>query len=393
MTALLLTLTVLALLAALVWFSRHLMIWRERRRGIMLTDHSTGPPEAAPEISVLVAAKDEAGCIETCVRTMLDQDYPNFEMVVCNDRSTDATAAIVQRIADEEPRLSLVNVTDLPAGWCGKNNAMQTGIATTYGEWICMIDADCRQVSRRTLSVAMQYALDSSADLLSVLPRLEMKGWWENVVQPVCSGMMMIWFPPDKVNSPTAPNAYANGAFILIRRSTYHAIGTHEAVKDRLNEDMHMARLVKEAGLRLLVIRGDNLYLVRMYTSFRQIIRGWSRIFYGTFGTLKRLVISLALMSVMGLLPYLAAGIGLAGWAAGDHPAWAWRTLAISGLSAAAMQLSVIYRFYKLISARPELFWTYPIGCAVTIWALVVSLTKLGGAKVVWKSTGYNAAR
>ena len=393
MTALPLTLTGLAALAALVWCSRHLMIWRERRTGLMLTDHSAGPPEKTPKISVLVAAKDEAGCIETCVRTMLDQDYPNFEMVVCNDRSTDATAEIVRRIAEDDPRLSLVNITGLPAGWCGKNNAMQTGIATTAGEWICMIDADCRQLSRRTLSVAMQYASDSGADLLSVLPRLEMKTWWENVVQPVCSGVMMIWFRPDKVNDAKAPNAYANGAFILIRRSVYEAIGTHEAVKDRLNEDMHMARLVKSAGLRLRVIRGDDLYLVRMYTSFRQIIRGWSRIFYGTFGTLRRLVISLLVVTVMGLLPYLCACLGLAGWAAGAGPAWAWRALAVAGLAAVAMQLSVIYRFYKLISARPGLFWTYPLGCAVTIWALVLSLTKLGGAKVVWKSTGYNQAR
>jgi cellulose synthase/poly-beta-1,6-N-acetylglucosamine synthase-like glycosyltransferase len=393
MTALPLTLTGLVLLAALVWSSRHLMIWRERQTGLMLTDHSAGPPEKAPKISVLVAAKDEAACIETCVRTMLDQDYPNFEMIVCNDRSTDDTPEIVRRVAADDPRLRLVNITDLPQGWCGKNNAMQTGIATTAGEWICMIDADCRQLSRRTLSVAMQYASDSGADLLSVLPRLEMKTWWENVVQPVCSGVMMIWFRPDKVNDAKAHNAYANGAFILIRRGVYEAIGTHEAVKDRLNEDMHMARLVKEAGLRLRVIRGDDLYLVRMYTSFRQIIRGWSRIFYGTFGTLRRLVISLAVVTVMGLLPYLCAGLGLAGWAAGAHTAWAWRTLAISGLVAAAMQLSVIYRFYKLIRARPGLFWTYPIGCAVTIWALLLSLTKLGGAKVVWKSTGYNAAR
>jgi len=393
MTALPLTLAALASLAALVWFSRHLMIWRERRTGLMLTDDSAGPPESAPKISVMVAAKDEEGCIEACVRTMLDQDYPDFEMVVCNDRSTDATAAIVQGIADEDPRLRLVNITDLPAGWCGKNNAMQTGIATTAGEWICMIDADCRQLSRRTLSVAMQYAMDNSTDLLSVLPRLEMKTWWENVVQPVCSGVMMIWFRPDKVNDPAAPNAYANGAFILIRRGVYEAIGTHEAVKDRLNEDMHMARLVKESGLRLRVIRGDDLYLVRMYTSFKQIIRGWSRIFYGTFGTLKRLVISLAVVTVMGLLPYVSACLGLAGWAAGADPTWAWRALAIAGMAAAAMQLSVIYRFYKLISARPGLFWTYPIGCAVTMWALILSLTKLGGAKVVWKSTGYNAAK
>lgn len=393
MTSLAITLTVLASLVAMAWLSRHLKIWRERHTGLLLSPDSTGPPDAPPKISVLVAAKDEAACIETCVRTMLDQDYPNFEMTVCNDRSDDDTAEIVQRIADEQPRLHLVNITDLPDGWCGKNNAMQTGIATTDGEWICMIDADCRQVSRRTLSVAIQYAQDSGADLLSVLPRLEMKSWWENVVQPVCGGVMMIWFPPEKVNDPHAPNAYANGAFILIRRSAYEAIGTHEAVKDRLNEDMHMARLIKQSGLQLRVIRGENLYLVRMYTSFMQIIRGWSRIFYGTFGTLRRLVISLAVVTTMGLLPYLAAGVGLAGWVCGTEPAWPWRMLSIAGLSSVAMQLSVIYRFYKLINAKSGLFWTYPIGCAVAMWTLVISLTKLAGAKVVWKSTGYKAAR
>jgi len=393
MTALAITLTVLSSLVSLIWLSRHLMILRERRTGLLLGPDSPGPPDSPPKLSVIVAAKDEAGCIESCVRTVLDQDYPNFDMTVCNDRSDDDTAEIAQRIADEDPRLRLVNITNLPDGWCGKNNAMQTGIATTDGEWICMIDADCRQVSRRTLSVAMQYARDSKADLLSVLPRLEMKTWWENVVQPVCSGVMMIWFPPEKVNDPKAPNAYANGAFILIRRSAYEAIGTHEAVKDRLNEDMHMARLIKQANLQLRVIRGEDLYVVRMYTTFMQIIRGWSRIFFGTFGTFKRLTISLAVVVTMGLLPYLAAGVGLVGWAGGAEPAWAWRMLSIAGMTAVAMQLSVIYRFYKLVNARQDLFWTYPIGCAVAIWTLIGSLTKLGGAKVVWKSTGYKAAR
>jgi len=393
MIALPLTLAILTSLVALIWFTRHLMIWREKRAGQILTVDSPGPPEAPPKVSVMVAAKDEADCIEPCVRTLLGQDYPNFEMVVCNDRSTDATADIVERVAAEDPRLRLVNITDLPDGWCGKNNAMQTGIATTDGEWICMTDADCRQLSSRTLSVAMQYAQDTGADLLSVLPRLEMKSFWENVVQPVCSGVMMIWFPPDKVNSPNYANAYANGAFILLHRQAYEAIGTHEAVKDRLNEDMHMARLVKEAGRKLRVIRSQDLYLVRMYTSFRQIIRGWSRIFYGTFGTLKRLTVSLLVMLVMGVLPYMTAGLGLAGVAAGGGLTWAWTWAAAAGLAASAMQLSVIWRFYRLIGARADLFWTYPIGCGVTLWTLVGSLRKLFGGKVVWKSTGYNAAR
>ncbi len=390
MTVLAITLTAIVAAAALVWSTRHLMIRREMRRGFLLKPDCPGPPNGAPSVSVMIAARNEAECIETCVRTMLLQDYPDFELVVCNDRSTDDTPAIVQRLAGEDGRLRLMNVDHLPDGWCGKNHAMQHGIATTDSEWICMSDADCRQVSRRTLSTAIQYALDNQCDLLSVLPRLEMRSFWEHVVQPVCSGVMMIWFHPDKVNDPAKANAYANGAFILIRRRTYDAIGTHEAVKDCFNEDMHMARLVKQAGLNLKVVRSDGLYLVRMYTSLREIVRGWSRIFYGTFGTLRRLSISLAVMAVMGLLPYVAAGLGPAMAAAGARPAWPWWTLGAAGWAAAAVQLSVILRYYRLIGARPGLFWTYPIGCLVATLALIGSLTKLRrGAKVVWKDTSY----
>ena len=391
MSILAVILAVLCGAVTLVWASRHLMVWREARHGFLLTADCPGPPDDPPPVSVMIAARNEEECIERCVRTMLDQDYPNFELVVCNDRSTDETADLVERIAADDGRLRLMNITDLPDGWCGKNNAMQQGIATTAGRWICMIDADCRQLSRRTLSTAVQYALDNRCDLLSVLPTLEMKTFWEYVVQPVASGVMMIWFHPDKVNDPAKTNAYANGAFILIRRETYEAIGTHEAVKDCLNEDMHMARLVKQAGLKLKVVRSHGLYLVRMYTSLKQIVRGWSRIFFGTFGTLRRLAVSLAVVIVMGLLPYVGAALGLGVLAAGaPQPAWPWWLLGVAGLAAAGMQLSLIARYYKLVAARPGLFWTYPVGSLVVIVALIGSLTKLRrGATVVWKSTSY----
>jgi len=390
MTVFALAFALLTGLVALVWVSRHLMIRRERRDATLLTPDSPGPPDDAPRITVFAAAKDEEDCIEACVRSMLDQDYPHFEMVVCNDRSEDATADIVERIAAEDPRLRLMNIDHLADGWCGKNHAMQHGIATTDSEWICMIDADCRQTSPRTLSTAMQYARETGADLLSVLPQLEMKTVWENMIQPVCSGVMMIWFHPDKVNHPDRPNAYANGAFILIRRSTYEAIGTHEAVKDCLNEDMHMARLVKESGLDLRVVRSAGLYVVRMYTSLKQIVRGWSRIFFGTFGTLKRLSLSLLALVVMSLLPYVGAGLGLGLALAGAEPSWPWWVLGLAGGTAVALQLSVIYRYFRLLGAWRWLFWTYPIGSLITMYALIGSLLKLrSGAKVVWKSTAY----
>ena len=391
MTAVAIALTIPACLVLLVWASRHLLIFRERRDGFLLTGDHAGPPADAPLVSVLVAAKDEAENIETCVRTMLSQDYPNFEMIVCDDRSEDGTGDIVERIAAEDDRVRLVRISDLPDGWCGKNNAMNTGIREARGDWICMIDADCRQTSDRTLSVAVQYAHDTEADMLSVLPILEMNGFWENVVQPVCGGVMMIWFHPEKVNNPDKPNAYANGAFMMMKRSAYEAIGGHEAHKDKLNEDMHMALSVKQHGLRLRVARSHGLYLVRMYTSLRNIFRGWSRIFFGTFGTLKRLSISLLAILMMGVLPYVCAALGLALAAAGTRPVGWWLVCGIVGSAAIVMQQTVIFRFYRLISARPALAWTYLIGNLIAAAALVGAILKLrSGAKVVWRNTSYS---
>ena len=380
-------------LVAMVWLSRHFLIWSQGKKGFLLTETYPGVAEAVPKVSVVVAAKDEAENIETCLTTMLDQDYPNFEMVVCNDRSTDETADIVQRIATEDSRLELINIKELPDQWCGKNNAMQTGIAGTDGEWICMIDADCRQTSRRTLSAAVRYAIDTEADLLSVLPVLEMRGFWENVIQPVCGGVMMIWFYPDKVNDPAKPNAYANGAFMLIKRSAYEAIGTHEAVKSEVNEDMHMASLVKRSGLRLVVARSQGLYVVRMYTSLAGILRGWGRIFYGTFGTLKRLTASFVLLAAMGLVPYAAAAWGLSLTATTIGTSSWHLACGIAGVAGVILQISVIYRYYKLIDARPRFAWTYPIGVFMVMLSLLISLSKLrSGASLTWRGTVYNSA-
>jgi glycosyltransferase involved in cell wall biosynthesis len=389
MTALMIVLVVLLVLVSLVWCSRHLLITVQKHRSFLLTDAYAGPPAEAPMVSVLVAAKDEEEAIEQCVRTILNQDYPNYEVIVCNDRSDDRTAEIVEAIAKEDDRLTLVNITHLPDGWFGKNNAMQTGIKQARGEYIVMIDADCRQISRRTLSTAVQYALDNDADMLSVFPELEMKGFWENVLQPVASAIMVIWFQPDRINNPKRKAAYANGAFMMIKREVYNAIGTHEVVKTELNEDMRMAWLVKQAGYKLRVVRSEDLYLVRMYTSFKQMIRGWSRIFFGTFGTPRRLFTTLAVMLIMNLMPWV---LGIIAWSlalAGGPTGW----FVVAGVATGvmALQLAAIFRYFDLIRAKKWLFWTYPMACLIMTWCLLISISKLRpGATVVWKSTPYD---
>ena len=388
--ALLAVLTAVTAAVCAVWATRHWMIAREKHRAFVLNPACPGPPADAPMVSVVIAAKDEADNIGPCLRAMLRQDYPAFEVIVCNDRSTDGTAAAVEEVAAGDGRVRLIDIDALPPGWCGKNHAVHVGYRAARGEWLCTTDADCRQNSVRTLSVAMQHACDEGADLLSVLPQLEARGFWENVVQPVCGGVMMIWFHPDRVNDPSCPSAYANGAFILVRRSAYEAVGTHEAIKGLLMEDMHLARRIKQAGLSLRVVRGAGLYSVRMYSSLRGSLRGWSRIFYGSFGSLRRMVLSLLVLAVMGLLPYVAAAAGLTLAAAGAWPRWAWAAWAATGLAAAATQLSVIFRFYRLIRARPALAWTYPLGCLMAMLAVAGAIASLYRG-LTWKGTQYPA--
>src|SRR5262249_41261903 len=156
-------------------------------------------------------------------------------------------------------------------------------------------------------SVAMHYALEHGLDFLSVLPNLENNGFWERTIQPACGGIMMIWVNPLNVNKPARRSAYANWAFMMMDRRCYEAVGGHEPVKTEVNEDMHMARRAKRLGLRLRVVSNENLYTVRMYESLRQTWNGWSRIFYGCFGSYVQLILSALVVVFFTMLPWLCA--------------------------------------------------------------------------------------
>lgn len=380
---------------ALVWASRHREITRARRSERPLgEDAAPQPGGAAPLVSVLIAAKDEEANIETAVRTMLLQDYPHWELIVINDRSTDETPRILERIRAEQngdDRLKVIHVEQLRDGWFGKNHAMAVGMEQARGEWLCFSDADCTQLSRRTLAAAVAHAEANGVDFLSVLPVLEARSFWERVIQPVCGAVMVFWFDPRRVNDPAHSAAYANGAFMLMRRRTYDAIGGHEAVRTQVNEDMHMARLAKLAGHRLRVVQNDNLYSVRMYSGVRQIWRGWSRIFYGCFGTFRRLLVSMMFLLVTNVFPY---GSALAAWiivaARGWTDAGPWRWVALAATAVVAVQLSVIARFYRLCRTSPWLAPTFIVGAVVCIGMLGSAMLKLGGrSATVWRGTRY----
>lgn len=387
----------LLVLVSLVWLTRHGEIQRAKRDHVPLSSRSyEGPPKAAPMVSFLIAGKDEEANIERAVRSVLAQDYPNFELIVVNDRSQDRTPRILESLKadDKTGRLRVIHISELREGWFGKNNAMREGVELAKGEWLCFGDADCNHTSERSLSMAVRHAMENRADFFSLLPRLETHSLWEKIIQPVAGSLMVFWFHPKKVNDPDRPNAYANGAFMLMTRKCYEAIGGHEPVKTEVNEDIHMARIAKERRQRLFVCQNEDLYTVHMYSGFRQIWRGWSRIFYGCFGTFRRLRVTLLMLLCTNIFPYTsllvaAAVFALSGWpAANAH----WYCVLGSAALAVGMQLSVIARFYKISYANPWLAPTFIVGAVVCIGMLINAMFKLNGRSTVnWRGTIYRA--
>jgi len=370
-------------LIGLVWLKRHIDLIKGRNEPVLQPDEPGVTDAELPGLTVLVAAKDEEDNIGRCVEGLLRQEYPNVRFIVTDDRSNDRTGAIIDELAARDERLKAIHVETLPPDWFGKNHAMHTGMRRAESELLCFTDADCAFDSPHLLAAAVRYTLREKVDFLSVLPRLETETLWERVIQPVAGAIMVFWFPPQKVNSSRSSRAYANGAFMLMTRKTYDALGGHAAVKQTLNEDMHMARLVKAIGRRLRVIRGGDLYRVRMYTGFAQIWKGWSRIFFGCFGTFPRLLVSFLMLSIFSLSPYLTLCLSpLAG------VNWWW--FAGAGAFAILSQQSILWRFYGISGNGPPWAMTYPIGAAFCLGMTLNAMRRLGGkVTTTWRGTTY----
>ena len=382
-------------LSALIWLSRHLQIAKARKLMPPLNSRMYAKdPGRLPSLSLLVAAKDEESNIGPCLRSLLAQDYPDYEVIAIDDRSSDRTGAIVDELAAQNPGLRALHVRELRPGWFGKNNAMREGVERAVGEWLCFTDADCVFESPRVLTVATRFAQEKGADFLSVLPSHQASSFWERVIQPACSGILLIWFHPLSVNDPKRRTAYANGAFMLMRRSCYAAIGGHEVVKSEINEDIHLAALAKQAGQRLCVVSNEDLYSVRMYSSLAHMWSGWTRIFYGCFRTIRRLLLSLLVVTMVSLLPWLALAGGALIGGLHPHASTAWPWLGGAGLAACLAQLSVMVRFYALSRLPPAYGLLYPLGAVIGFGALINAIRRVSGRRsITWRGTTYQGGQ
>lgn len=386
--------TVLWIYAGLIaiWPIRHLVVgWAVRKLDILTPQSPRYRADAPPLISAIIPAKDEEATLADCLASVCAQDYPNLEILVVNDRSTDRTAAIAHEFAVRDGRVRVLTIESLPPGWTGKTHALQVASEHARGEWFWFLDADTRHTPDN-LPIVFEYARRHGAALVSLLPEMRCESFWENVVQPLAGIMLVQSFPLFLVNDDRSKKAFANGQYILIRRDAYVAAGGHAAVRDRFVEDIAMADRVKRLGLPIRVAIAHGIGSTRMYASLGQLVRGWSRILYDALGRnpwvlLGRLLDPLV-FSQSGQVALAVALFLLA--TQGPTPFSLW----LLGLSLVHHVLShtLLHRLYVLSVPRTRYTAWFPVANLVMDWVLLRAIRSCLTGHVTWRGTAYGRA-
>ena len=368
-----------------------IVYWLHNQYHLDIVVEPTHPPSNAPLISVCIPARNEERNIQTCVEAILAQDYPNFEVIVLDDRSTDGTLEILRQIAAREGRLKVIHGTNLPNGWAGKPHALFQASTAAKGEWFCFVDADTF-LSPNTLSACFAKASETQADMFTIMTFQILGSFWERVVMPIVMTALSVGFSPRKVNDPKSKDAIANGQFILIRRAVYGAIGGHERVKDQIVEDKAISEQVKWNGFRLVVADGSSFARTRMYTSLAEMWEGWTKNIYlglsdrpalvllGAFGAFLALVAALILplWPLLGVIWYLQDG--------------GWLAITVIGQSLILWWVVILARARVSIGMgiSPGYALTLPLGAGVFAAMMFTSTWRvLSGRGVTWKGRVY----
>lgn len=258
-----------------------------------------------PTVSLLVPARNEEANIERCVRSLLAQTYSAVEVIVLNDNSEDATGEILGRLQSETPRLKVLNGTALPQGWLGKCWACQQLADAAQGDFLLFTDADTAHAPE-TLTRCLAAMERTRADMLTLITHQEMESFWERTVIPLIHFFVLCYLPVRFIwTNPSTLFAFANGQFLLFRRSRYEAIGGHRAVKSAIVEDVWLAKAVKKSGGTVRVYDGTDAVQCRMYRSFGEVWRGFSKNLFAGLGynTVAMTLLSVA-CTALYLIPY-----------------------------------------------------------------------------------------
>ncbi len=333
-------------------------------------------------VTILIPARNEEKVIERCLRSLLAQDYPELEVIVYNDQSTDKTGEIADKIAKEDKRVQVMHGTHLPEGWVGKNHGCHQMSQKAQGNWLLFGDSDiclAPDAIGRALATTDEHGLE----FLSFFPRFDNDSFWERAILPLFYFYLFSFLPLSQIMTHPNPNIVAaNGSFILIKNSLYCKIGGHEAVKDKILEDVLMSRHIKRLGHKVGYGDGSEIYSVHMYDNYLGIWEGFSKNAFSFFSwnyfSASFFVIFAFLFII---LPFLLIPIGLIM----NQP-----LLALSGVAASSMFLFAMAILSFRIQQGLLCILMFPIAMFLSLTVIVNSMFRVATGKgLTWKGRSY----
>jgi glycosyltransferase involved in cell wall biosynthesis len=387
---------------ALAWFSRII----DAVIGMPSVAHISTPtwnrhPTGNPRVSIIVPARNEEPDIEQCLSALLALDYPNYEIIAVNDRSTDRTGEIMDGIQrssggcpisrrfcekwehagenKDAPRslLKVIHHRELPSGWLGKTHAMWTAANQASGDWLLFTDADVL-FKPDSLRRALAYAEAEKADHLVLFPQMIMKSPGESMMIAFFQTMFVFGHRPWKVADPKSRDHMGVGAFNLIRRSVYEAVGTYARLRMEVVDDMKLGKVVKNSGFAQRNVFGRDLISIRWARGAMGVVDNLTKNFFAVLSfQWWRTLLSAFGLAFLNLMPFV--GIWLA------H---GWQRLPF------AIALASLFSIYIGLSRRSRIpvyyFLLHPVSSALFIYALMRSMFHtLWNDGILWRGTRY----
>ena len=333
------------------------------------------PNSRQPLLSIIIPARNEERAIGQTVRAFLAQDYPNFELIVVNDRSTDSTASILAAIHDA--RLIVLTGEEPPAGWLGKPWALHQGSQRAKGEILLFVDADI-DYQPQAVSAAVDHMEWSGAAMTSILPFFDMRTFGEHAAMPNLA--MAAYFIPLWLGELLSlwPLAIGGGTGNLIRRDAYDEVGGHQTMRSAVIDDVGFAQHVRRSGHKTRLLQADRLVSVRMYHGLAEIVNGFTKNMFALVGhSVIGALLALSVFSLFHVVPYVLAILG-------------------DRIAIATVILIVVTRVVLFAGLRYPI-WSavllHPLQTAIWVWIMLRSAWIVGiRGELTWRGRTYDPA-
>jgi chlorobactene glucosyltransferase len=264
-----------------------------------------------PRVSIILPARNEERYIRRCIDSLIKQDYPDFEIVMVNDESSDKTLEIMNEYQNSYPDFKVLSVKRPDDDWIGKNWACYQGYLKSNGNLLLFTDADSYH-SENTMSLAVQNINHYDLDAITIMPRLLSFDFFTQVTLPLLTTFMHTRFSPLKVNDAKSKLGYFFGSYFIIKRDTYEQVGSHESVKHEIIEDGALGKRVKEGNFKLRMVRGESYVQAIWARNSSDLSKAMDRLLIPMFkeNRLKSTLLSIALFFLM-IFPFIVFPLSL----------------------------------------------------------------------------------